>query len=98
MNNTIYNNLAKGKQANISQVPPPNLPRPSKSILAKSKFFKKNSTSDPNQLLNSNNKTYTQASKKNVSDIIKTKNAFLKLLAKEIVEIHNMVNNKKKEK
>lgn len=96
INNTIYNDLAKEKQANISRVPPPILPRPSKSILAKSKFFIKNSTLDSNQLLNSNNKTCIQASKKNMNDIIKTKNTFPKLLAKKIVEIHDMVNNKKK--
>jgi len=96
INNTIYNDLAKEKHANISRVPLPILPRLSKSILAKSKFFIKNSTLDSNQLLNSNNKTYIQASKKNMNDIIKTKNTFPKLLAKKIVEIHDMVNNKKK--
>ena len=63
---------------------------PSKSILAKSKFYRKN------QSFSSNNKTYAQASKNNVNNIIKIKDAFPKLPAKKIIEIHNMVNNKKK--
>ena len=63
---------------------------PSKSILAKSKFYRKN------QSFSSNNKTYAQASKNSVNNIIKIKDAFPKLPAKKIIKIHNMVNNKKK--
>ena len=58
--------------------------------MAKSKFYKKN------QLFNGNNKTYVQASKNNIDNIIKIKDAFPKLLAKKIIKIHNLVNNKKK--
>ena len=46
MKNTTYNNLAKRKQANILRVPLSIFLRPSKSILVKPKFFKKNLTSD----------------------------------------------------
>ena len=46
MKNIIYNSLAKGKQANILKFPLPILSKSSKSILAKFKFFKKNSTLD----------------------------------------------------
>jgi len=78
------------KKAEVSRIPPPLPPRPSKSILAKSKFYRKN------QLFNGNNKTHAQASKNNMDDIIKIKDAFPKLLAKKIIEIHDMVNNKEK--
>ena len=62
--------------------------RPSKSVLAKSKFFKKNQT------LNSNNLSYTQASKEDIKNIIKIKDAFPKLPSNKIIEIHNIINNK----
>jgi len=59
-------------------------------VLLEPKFYKKN------QLFNGNNKTYVQASKNNIDNIIKIKDAFSKLLAKKIIKIHNLVNNKKK--
>lgn len=40
--NIVNNNSSKDKQANISRIPLLIFPRPSKSILAKSKFSKKN--------------------------------------------------------
>ena len=40
------NNASKGKQANISKIPSPIPPRSSKSVLAKSKFVKKNQILD----------------------------------------------------
>jgi len=54
------------------------------------RFYKKN------QSVNGDNKTYAQASKNNIDDIIKIKDAFPKLLIKKIIEIHNMMNNKEK--
>ena len=59
-------------------------------VLFEPKFYKKN------QLFNGNNKTYVQASKNNIDNIIKIKDVFPKLLAKKIIKIHNLVNNKKK--
>ena len=52
--------LTKGKQANISRIPPPTPPRPSKSILDKSQYYKKNQSS--NLAPKSNNRSYAQAS------------------------------------
>ena len=40
--NMINNNSSKDKQANILRIPLPIPPKPSKSFLTKSKFFKKN--------------------------------------------------------
>ena len=78
----------KGKQANISRVPSSISPRPSKSVLAKSKYFKKI------QSLNSNNCLYTWAFKDNIKEIIKIKDAFPKLSSNKIIEIHNITSNK----
>lgn len=56
----------------------------------KSKYYK-------NQLSNlapkSNNRLYTQASKGNIKEIIKIKNAFPKLSSNKIIKIHNITNN-----
>ena len=52
-------NLAKKKQANILKIPSPIFPRPGKSILVKSKFFKKNSTLNLAHMSNSQLSIYT---------------------------------------
>jgi len=44
--------------------------------------------------LNSNNLSYTQASKEDIKNIIKIKDAFPKLPSNKIIEIHNIINNK----
>jgi len=76
--------LLKEKKIDISRIPLPILSRPSKSVQAKFKFYKKNQslTSD----LKSNNKLYTQASKDNISKIIKIKEAFPKLFSNKVSE------------
>ena len=43
----------------------------------------------------SNNLSYAQASKKDIKNIIKIKDAFPKLPSNKIIEIHNIINNKK---
>ena len=58
--------------------------RLSKETLAKSKFNK----------INNNRKSYTQASKFNIENIIHIKNIFPKLSTKKVIEINNIVNNK----
>jgi len=78
MKNTLNNNLSNGKQTNISKVLPPIPPRPSKSVLVKSKFFKKNLTSSLTSKLNKY--LYVQTLKKNIKDIVKIKENFPKLL------------------
>ena len=87
-----------GKKANISRILPPISPRPSKSILAKSKYFKKNQLLNKNNYsyIKSNNHLYTQASKGNIKDIIKIKNTFLKLSFNKIIKIHNITSRKHK--
>jgi len=63
----------------------------SKSFLAKSKFFKKNQSS--NSTSNFNNWLYVQTFKDNIKEIIKIKNTFSKLFSNKIMEIHNIMNN-----
>ena len=79
--------IEKDKQANISRIPSPILPRPSKSILTKFKYYKKSQSS------NSKTKSFTQATKGNLEDILKIKDAFPKLLSSKIIKLHNVTNN-----
>jgi len=62
-------------------------------MLAKSKFFNKNQPST--QLLTpiTGYILYIQASKGNIKEIIKIKNAFLKLSSDKVMEIYNIMNN-----
>ena len=92
---------SKGKQADISRIPPPIPPRPSKSVLSKSKFYKKIQAS--NLTPSSHNRSYAQASKSNINEIIKIKDTFPKLPPNKVLDIHNMIimsnsNNKGKPK
>ena len=75
----------KRKPANISKASPPIHPKPSKSVLAKSKFYKGDQMTRP--------KSYAQASKGNVNEIIKIKDVFPKLSPKFFLEIHKVINN-----
>jgi len=84
----ITYNLAKRKQANILKVSPPISPRPSKSILAKSKFFKKNSTLDPAH--KSNKQLSAQIFKNNIRNIIKIKETFPKLSSQKVSKIYKV--------
>jgi len=65
--------------ANISKIPPPIPPRPSATILAKSKLAKSKLGS----------KSFAQVTKDKAEDILKVKEAFPKLAPKKIIEIHN---------
>jgi len=79
--------IEKDKQANISRIPSPILPRLSKSILTKFKYYKKSQSS------NSKTKSFAQATKNNLEDILKIKDAFPKLLSSKIIKLHNVTNN-----
>ena len=68
-----------GKQASISRIPPPIPSRLSKSVLAKSKFYKTNSSSSMS--LKPIGQFYTQAFQENIKDIVKIKENFLNLSA-----------------
>jgi len=80
----------------ISRIPLSISLRPSKSVIAKSKFFKNNQALNSNNKLqvNSNNLSYAQTSKKDIKNIIKIKDAFPKLPSNKIIKIHNIINNK----
>ena len=82
----------KGKQANISKVPPLISSYPSKKILEKSKFFMKNLVSSltRNPL---KKPSYFQASKGNVNEIIRINETFPELPANKVSEIYKILNN-----
>jgi len=73
----------KTNPANISRIPPPIPPRPSASVLAKSKHHK-------------NIKSFAQATKGSTEDILKIKEAFPKLPTKKIIEMHNIAHDTNK--
>jgi len=75
-------NPNKEKLANISRTSPPILPRPSASILAKSKHH--------NSI-----KSFVQAIRDNAADILRIKEAFPKLSKEKIIEIHNIAHDTK---
>ena len=71
-------------------------PRPSKSILTKFKFYKTNSPSSISS--KPIGWFYTQASKKNIKDIVKIKENFLNLSAQKVEKVYKILNNSKKNK
>ena len=75
---------------NISRTFLPIPPRPSKNILAKSKFFKRNPIID--SVNKSNNQSYAQALKGDIKEIFKIKDAFFKLSLDNVSETHNVIN------
>jgi len=73
------------KLANFSKLSLPQLsPRPSKEVLAKSKFYGKNTLDKSKKLTKSGKLLYNQISSKNISNILKIKKNFPKLSNKEI--------------
>jgi len=66
--------------ANISKIPSLIPPRPSATVLAKSKLAKSKLGS----------KSFAQAIKDSAEDILKVKEAFSKLAPSKIIEIHNI--------
>ena len=87
-NNTNTNKLSS-KKVDVLRIPPLILPKPSKSILAKLKFYKnllQDSKSKPKD------KSYTQASKGNVDKIIKIKKVFPKLSSNKVLEVQEVIN------
>ena len=91
ISNITSSKLSTEKQTNISRIPLPIPFRPSKSVLAKSKLYKKNQSLSSDS--NSNSKWYAQSSKGNISEIMKIKEAFSKLSSKKISEIYKVINN-----
>ena len=73
------------KLANISRISPLIFSKPSKSVLAKSKFYPKNHL-------------FTQATKGNIEEILKIKEVFSKLSPGKIIKIQNKNRIKNKPK
>ena len=83
------------KPANFSKLPPPQLPlRPSKEVLAKSKFHGKDASNKSKKLTESGKILYTQVSSKNINNILKIKENFPKLSNKKIKEINKTIFSK----
>lgn len=84
------NKSKKEKKTDISRILPLISLRLSKSIFAKSKFYNKN----PLLSLNSkpNIKLYSQASKGDISEIIKIKEVFPKLFSNKVLKVHKVIN------
>ena len=91
ISNITSSKLLTEKQADITRIPLQIPFRPSKSVLAKSKPYKKNQLLSSDS--NSNSKYYTQFSKGNIREIIKIKKAFPKLSSKKISEIYKVINS-----
>jgi len=77
--NTVQK-VINNKAITISRVPSPVPPRPSASVLAKSKYHGKG-------------KLFAQATKNNVKNIIKIKEVFPKLPTNKIMEINKIAND-----
>jgi len=78
--------LTKEKKIDISRILSLISLRPSKSILAKSKFYNKNPLLSSNSI--SNIKLYTQVSKGDISKIIKIKEPS----SNKVLEVHKVIN------
>jgi len=94
-NNTNTNKLSSKKttkenKVDVSRIPPLVLPRPSRSILARLKFYKKNLSQGPKS--KPKGKSYIQASKDNVNKIIKIKKLFPKLSFNKVLEVQEAIN------
>ena len=83
-NNSNQSNMPEEKQANISKILPPIPPRPSMNVLAKSKYFKNQSSPKKSQ---SNNLSYIQAFKADIKNIVKIKDVFPKLSANSLGDL-----------
>ena len=84
--NIINNNSSKDKQ-----IPLPIPLRSSKSVLAKSKFFKRNLSF--NSASKSNEWLYIQISKDNIKESVKIKENFPKLSSHKVMKIYKVINN-----
>ena len=86
------NSPSSTKLANFSKLPLFQLsPRPSKKVLKKSKFHGKNTPSKNQKAVESGRPLYAQVSSKNISNILKIKENFPKLLNKKIEEINKTI-------
>ena len=83
------------KLANFMKLLLPQLsPRPSKKVLAKSKFHEKNTPSKNKKAAKFGKPSYTQVSSKNIGNILKIKGNFPELSNKKIEEINKFIFDK----
>ena len=81
-----------GKKVEVSRVPSPISPRPSKEILKKSKFFQNKNKNPIGKSNNKNRQSYVQALFPNIKEILKIKESFPNISLKKIEEIHKTIN------
>ena len=99
MKSTIDRSLKdlKGKEVEITKIPPSIPVYLPKKVLEKSKFFSKDNKSK--KTVNTNvRKSYAQVTSSNISDILKLKKNVPNILAKKIKKIYKIINNKNKVK
>ena len=72
--------IQKEVQDKVSKIPLPIPPRPSAATLAKSKH-------------NKSTKTFAQATKQNIKNLLKIKEAFSSLPSKKVIDMHSTVFN-----
>ena len=87
---SFFSKLTKEKKADISRILSPISPRPSKSILAKYKFYNKNLSFSFS--FKPNIKSYAQVFKGDISKIIKIKEVFSKLSPNKVLEVYRVIN------
>ena len=87
-------NFLLSKPVNFSKLPLPQLsPRPSKKVLAKSKFHEKNASSKIRKVAETSKLSYTQISPKNIDTILEIKENFPELFHKKIKQINKSIFN-----
>ena len=82
------------KLVEFTKLPFPQLPlRPSKEVLEKSKFYRKNIPGKQNKPANTTKLLYIQVLSKNINNILKIKEIFPKLSNKKIKELNKLIFN-----
>lgn len=101
-NNKKSGNTSGPKPVEFSNILTPSallvLPKLSKEKLSKSKYHGKNGYRSQNQVNNSVQLTYAQASSMNINNILKIKNNFPNLLNRKVKEINRTITNSNKTK
>jgi len=87
---SFFGKLTEEKKADISRILSPIPLKPSKSILAKSKFYNKNLLLSLS--FKPNIKSYAQVFQGDISKIIKIKEVFSRLSPNKVLEVHEVIN------
>ena len=81
------------KPVNFSKLPSQLPSRPSKEVLAKSKFYRKNTPSNNRKTVETTKLFYAQILSRNINNILKIKENFPELLNKKIEELNKLIYN-----